>query len=228
MVGTEWTVPIRLDLEVFVGREEMLRRVRDALKALPDDERTVTIGRHRRAATELDPAERAELVEMFAERIKNDGAQVVRVSEETIPDAVTEALTTHDVGSVAVPEGLRSEWLSAWAESDGHRIVSDHLLAAAETPDAVVTGCAGAVVEPATVVLDGGPGQGRASMLAPGCHICVVRAAQIEPALPDVLDKLDSRRPITWFRGPAAAPDDELVPVPAGQGPRHLVVVIVE
>ncbi|MCM6772685.1 LUD domain-containing protein [Nocardia sp. CDC159] len=211
----------------MTGREEMLRRVRDALKALPDDERTVTLGRHRRPNPELDPQARAELVDMFAERVKNDGAQVVRVSEDGIAEAVTEALTTQDIGSVVAPEGLPLDWLTAWAEADGHRVVADHPLVG-DTPDAVVTGCAGAVVEPATVVLDGGPGQGRASMLAPGCHICVVRAAQVEPALPDVLDKLDSRRPITWFRGPSAAPDDELVPVPTGQGPRHLVIVIVE
>ncbi|MFI5781368.1 lactate utilization protein C [Nocardia sp. NPDC051570] len=212
----------------MIEREEMLRRVRDALKALPADERTVTLGRHRRPPAVLDPAARAELVDMFAERVKNDGAQVVRVSEARITEAVTEALTTHDANSVVAPEGLPLDWLTAWAEAAGHRVVADHPLGSTDTPDAVVTGCAGAVVDPATIVLDGGPGQGRASMLTPGCHICVVRAGQIEPALPDVLDRLDSRRPITWFRGPAAAPDDELIPVPAGQGPRHLVIVIVE
>ncbi|MGV9674698.1 LutC/YkgG family protein [Nocardia sp. NPDC003482] len=214
----------------MTDREQMLRRVADALKALPDDERTVTLGRHRRHTPDLDPAARAELVDMFAERVKNDGAQVVRISDSEIADAVTEALTTHDIGSVVAPEGLPLEWLTVWADTDRHRVVPDHPLVSTETPDAVVTGCAGAVVEPATIVLDGGPGQGRASLLAPGCHICVVRADQIEPALPDVLDKLDSRRPITWFRGPAAAPDeDELVSIAAaGHGPRHLVVVIVE
>ncbi|MBF6333871.1 LutC/YkgG family protein [Nocardia transvalensis] len=209
----------------MTAREEMLRRVRDALKALPDDERTVTLPRHYRSHA---PEDRPAIVEMFAERLRESGARVVRASTRQIPAIVTEALNDHAIDSVVAPEGLPLEWLTAWAESDGHRVVTDHPLVAADEPDAVVTGCAGAVADSATIVLDGGPGQGRAATLAAGCHICIVRAEQIDATLPDVLDKLDPQRPITWFRGPTATADTDAVPVPTGQGPRRLVVVIVE
>ncbi|MFD5425649.1 lactate utilization protein C [Streptomyces sp. NPDC127084] len=98
-----------------------------------------------------------------------------------------------------------------------------------DTVDSVVTGCALAIAETGTIVLDGGPDQGRRRItLIPDHHICVVRAPeQVVAALPQALPKLDPVRPMTWISGPSATSDIELDRVEGVHGPRTLEVVIV-
>jgi L-lactate dehydrogenase complex protein LldG len=217
----------------LMSQEEFLRRVRDGLKALPDDDRTITPSRnHRRNAPEVSLADHTTIVEMFIARLKHHGAHVDRVAEPKIPEAVHDALRAHGAKSVVAPHGLPEEWLEDWSGTDGHHLVTDHpQLSAADLDevDAVVTTCAGAVADAGAVVLDGGPGQGRRDpTLVPSCHICVVRVEQIDSSLPEVLDKLDSRRPITWCGGPSAPSDTKIAPVQGKHRLRQLIVLIVE
>jgi L-lactate dehydrogenase complex protein LldG len=195
-----------------MSREEFLRRVRDGLKALPDDDRTVTLfPSHRRGAADLSPADRSTIVELFIEQLGHHGARVTRVDESGIPDAIHAALRTQRATTVIAPYGLPAEWLEPWAGEPDNQILTDESGCSTEElddADAMVTTCAGAVADAGAVVLDGGPGQGlRDRTLTPQCHICVVRTAQIDSSLPEVLDKLDSRRPITWCGGPTAPAD---------------------
>ncbi|MGW2559148.1 LutC/YkgG family protein [Streptomyces sp. NPDC001514] len=130
--------------------------------------------------------------------------------------------------SVLVPAGLPPEWL---ASVDATRIHDR----AASTPreldvvDSVVTGCAIAIAETGTIVLDGGPDQGRRRItLVPDHHICVVRAPeQIVASVPQALPRLDPTRPLTWISGPSATSDIELDRVEGVHGPRTLEVVLV-
>ena len=214
-----------------MSREDFLRRVRDGLKALPDDDRTVTLSNgHRRHTAEVSPVDRTAIIEQFIERLQHHGARVRRLSEPEIPAAVYGALFEHRAKSVVAPEGLPDEWLETWSANPDHQILPEHPQLSTEDmdqADAIVTACAGAVADAGAVVLDGGPGQGRRELI-PSCHICVVRAAQIDSSLPEVLDKLDSRRPITWCGGPTGPSD---APATSGQGrhrQRQLVVLIVE
>ncbi|MBF6173293.1 LutC/YkgG family protein [Nocardia blacklockiae] len=207
-------------------REEILRRVRDGLMALPDDERTVTLSRHPRHAAVVSPVDRAAAVEQFLEQAKHYGAEGERLTEPELADRVNLALRAHGITSVLAPDGLPEEWLEHWSAPDEHRTVVEHSQQSASEPvDAIVTTCTGAVADSGTLVLDGGPGQlRRTPALVPPCHVCVVRAEQIVPTLPEVLDKLDPRHPITFYGGPSGAADLRAT----GDSPRRLIVFVVE
>ncbi|GAA2923285.1 hypothetical protein GCM10010446_04320 [Streptomyces enissocaesilis] len=96
--------------------------------------------------------------------------------------------------------------------------------------DAVVTGCALAVTETGTIVLDASEGQGRCVLtLVPDLHICVVRApVQVVASVPQAMPRLDPTRPLTWISGPSATSDIELDRDEGVHGPRALHVVLVD
>ncbi|GAB2717964.1 LUD domain-containing protein [Nocardia thraciensis] len=210
-----------------------MRRVRDGLMSLPDDERTVPVPRHyRRDPEEVSAADRSALVELFVERLKHYGAQPVPTIEPDIAETVNTVLRENGATSVTAPDGLPGEWLERWAETHGHWIVPEHPQRFATDlgrVDAVITTCTGADADSGTIVLDGGPGQRRRdSTLIPGCHVCVVRTDQIAASLPEILDRLDSRRPITFIGGPSANVDLELARDRGEPRPGNLIVVLVE
>jgi L-lactate dehydrogenase complex protein LldG len=94
--------------------------------------------------------------------------------------------------------------------------------------DAVITTVATAIAVTGTVTLDHGPGQGRRVLtLLPDQHICVVRANQIAPDIPEALRLLDPHRPLTLVSGPSATSDIELDRVEGVHGPRTLDIVVV-
>ena len=96
--------------------------------------------------------------------------------------------------------------------------------------DGAVTGCAIAIAETGTFVLDASDDVSgrRALTLVPDLHVCVVRAEHVVPDVPDAVALLDSSRPLTWISGPSATRDIELDRVEGVHGPRELVVVLVD
>ncbi|MEV4561227.1 LUD domain-containing protein [Kitasatospora sp. NPDC049285] len=196
------------------AREEILRRIRAA--AVPP------AGDVPRGYLRELPGDRAAVVELFAERVGEYGATVLR--GPSAAELVAAALD--GVRSVVVPEGLPAAWLEGYpgaVRADAPPLSATEL----DGTDAVLTVCATAVAESGTLVLDAGPGQGRrAATLLPDLHVCVVREPQIHSALPGALAVLDPRRPLTFISGPSATADIEMIRVKGVHGPRRLTVVI--
>jgi L-lactate dehydrogenase complex protein LldG len=202
------------------SREQVLAAVRGAIRNAvgPDVERDY------RRSLELD---RDALIDLFAERVDDYRAEVQQIDRHDIGRVIGNVLAHHQVGSVVVPEDLDPGWLTTVTR----RVVRDTGgIDAAELDriDAVITASAVGVALTGTIVLDGGPRQGRRAIsLVPDLHICVVDADAIVGTVPEAIARLDPTRPLTWISGPSATSDIELDRVEGVHGPRNLVVLIV-
>ena len=213
------------------AREEILARVRSALRDVPAAETAdeVDVAREYRRHDERPVA---ALLDVLAQRLADYHAEVVRVAADAVGSAVSEACRRLGLGRVVVSAGLPDGW-----GPEGVRLVADEVsLSAAELDalDGAVTGCAVAIAETGTLVLDGQPRSGRRVItLIPDHHICVVAADQVVGQVPEAIARLgpavrERRAPLTFISGPSATSDIELERVEGVHGPRHLVVVIAD
>ncbi|MCE1178444.1 MAG: lactate utilization protein C [Micrococcales bacterium] len=171
------------------------------------------------AVPRRSPLSGSERLELFAERVADYRAIVERCAAAGLEEAVRRAVALAD--SVLVAPGLP-------LDIPGARVDDGLTASALDIVDAVVTTAAVAIAETGTIVLDHGSGQGRRAItLVPDRHVCIVRADQVVDDVPDALERLDPRRPLTWISGPSATSDIELTRVEGVHGPRHLHVILV-
>ena len=166
-------------------------------------------------------------MELFAERVADYRASVLWATPAGLAETIAGALAARGARRVAAPSGLPGGWLTA---ASVEAVGDDPPLSveALDGLDGVVTGCAVAIAETGTIVLDAGPGQGRRALsLLPDYHLCIVEAERIVGTVPEALARLDPARPLTWISGPSATSDIELQRVEGVHGPRTLDVVIV-
>ena len=207
------------------ARDEVMGRIRTALGAgaavaeVPRDYRGPGAG-----AAAGDP----EVVDRFCERAAEYRATVRRVPAAGLAEAVAAAFEEHGARRVAVaPE--------APASGDAvERVADDPPLTPRDLDalDGVLTGCAAAIAETGTIVLDSGPRSGRRLLtLVPDLHVCVVAEADVHDGVPDAIAALAGAaregRPLTFVSGPSATSDIELERVEGVHGPRTLVILVV-
>lgn len=207
------------------SRERILGRVRRALADGPPGEDTAVERGYLRQHGDLSTA---QTVDLLADNLADYRAVVHRTDTEELPYLIARLLAERGSQSVLVPPGLPPEWMSA---ADATRVHDREVNTARELDkvESVVTGCAVAIAETGTIVLDGSPDQGRRRItLVPDHHICVVRVPeQVVSSVPQALERLDPARPLTWISGPSATSDIELDRVEGVHGPRTLEVVLV-
>jgi L-lactate dehydrogenase complex protein LldG len=212
------------------ARDEILARVRAAV-APGSSVVAEPVPRDYRRAGGLTQVERLEL---FTQRVSDYRASVLRVPAAEVASAIARACAERGLRRLAVPPGLPASWRPAGA--DGLELVEDRGLDARELDgiDAALTGCAVAIAETGTLVLDGDGACGRRLLtLVPDSHICVVGADQVVELVPEALARVEPavaerRAPLTLISGSSATSDIELERVEGVHGPRNLLVVIAE
>lgn len=203
------------------AREAVLVRVRAALADVPAE---VAIPR----AYERSLPPTTDIAGLFVERVGDYRATVHRTIGGGLAGTVAAVLSERGASRIAVPAGIPEAWL---AGSSIELVADQPPLSHVDLDglDGVITGCAVAIAETGTIVLDGGAGQGRRALsLLPDLHVCVVLGSQVVGTVPEALERLDPTRPLTWISGPSATSDIELQRVEGVHGPRNLHVVLVE
>ncbi|MGW2741699.1 LutC/YkgG family protein [Streptomyces sp. NPDC001450] len=205
------------------SRERILGRVRRALADVTPDDEAVP----RTYLTEHGERSVEQTVQLLAENLTDYRAIVHCCTEDELPALIARLLMDRKAGSVLVPPGLTESWL---AEADVTQVAdrADSTPHELDRVDSVITSCAVAIAETGTIVLDGGPDQGRRRIsLVPDHHICVVRVpGQVVSSVPQALERLSPTLPLTWISGPSATSDIELDRVEGVHGPRTLEVVL--
>ena len=176
------------------------------------------------------PAGSQALVELFCERAQDYRATVTQVDANDVVSEIAAAATRHRARRLVIPRELPAPWRPAQLElvEDDRQLTAREL----ERFDGALTAAGVAIAATGTLVLDGGPDQGRRVLtLLPDLHICVVPAARVVADLSDAIVILGKaihaeRRPVTLVSGPSATSDIELRRVEGVHGPRRLEIII--
>ncbi|MDQ1632966.1 MAG: L-lactate dehydrogenase complex protein LldG [Frankiaceae bacterium] len=203
------------------ARDDVLARVRaaQAVEPLPDGPTPRDYRRH-------DDRRLPELLDLLVERLTDYQATVHRGDDATT--LVRSVLGGRSLPSLVVPDGVPDAWRDG-IPGGIDLLADDPPLSAVELDGVggVLTGCRVAIAETGTLVLDGGPGQGRRMLsLVPDYCLVMVTADQVVGSVPQAVAALDPSRPLTWVSGPSATSDIELNRVEGVHGPRTLDVIL--
>jgi L-lactate dehydrogenase complex protein LldG len=175
-----------------------------------------------------DTRDRETILAEFIDRLIDYKAVVTRCSSADLPQAIATTCEQLHITQLVTPSDLPPTWLptSVTLLSDTPPLTID----AIDKSDGVLTGCAIAIAQTGTIILDGGTTQGRRVLsLIPDRHLCVVFADQLVGLVPAAITRLQEKRtqPITFISGPSATSDIELNRVEGVHGPRTLHVFVV-
>lgn len=198
------------------AREDVLSRIRSAVAGSPPAEPVV---RDYRVAY-VD--EGVDVIELFAERVADYKAKVLRVSRDELAAAIAAEVGDRRVG---IPAGLPPEWVQ------GLDIVVDSpplAIGDLDALDGAITGANLGIAETGTIVLDGSALCGRRALsLVPDWHLCIVEVDSVVNSIPQAVAALPKQSPITFISGPSATSDIELNRVEGVHGPRTLIMILV-
>lgn len=214
------------------AKDAILVRIRTALSgtsdARADAPAEAAAAAMPRAYRQQDARNQTEIVAELIDRLRDYKAHVDHVEPVALAEAIAHACAAYGIRRLVVPADVPAEWLPAGVEAlrDDPPLTNAQL----DESDGVLTGCAFAIAQTGTIMLDGGAQQGRRALsLVPDRHLCVVRADQVVGIVPEGISRLATHptRPITFISGPSATSDIELSRVEGVHGPRTLHVLLV-
>ncbi len=220
------------------ARSTMLGQIRAALRDVPPTERPEDVP-VARDYQQHSTAAREAIIEQFIEFTVDYKAIVHRVREAELAHEIALICQARKLSRLIVPDDLPEAWLAeikeraeidTRADSRTDPLSNENL----DASDGVLTGCALAIAQTGTIILDSGAYQGRRAItLVPDYHLCVVFTDQIVGIVPEAIRALhptivQERRPLTFISGPSATSDIELNRVEGVHGPRTLEVIVVE
>lgn len=202
------------------SRDRILERIRKA-NAQPAQSPPIPRA-YDRSSTQTAEATLA----LFEERLRDYDAGVFLVHMGELAQKAVEVLAAANRRRIAIPEGLPVEW-----QAEGIEWIPDHDLSfdTLNSVDGVMTAATVGVAASGSIALQHGLAEGRRILtLLPDYHLCIVEAAQIVETLPEAFARLDPKRPATFFSGPSATADIEMIRIKGVHGPRFLDVLIVQ
>jgi len=215
------------------AREEVLMRIRMALKFSTDDAAVVgaeydaVLREYKREGT----LGHATMLEQFVDRLQDYDAHVVHAKAGGVAAAIAKILGERGHRRLVVPQGL----VEALGEAlpTGFEFVTDEGMTVPEIDsfEGVLTASTVAIAETGTIILQNVPGQGRrAPTLIPDYHLCVVQAADVVETVPEAMDRIAATATLstTFFSGPSATADIEMTRIKGVHGPRFLDVILVD
>ena len=214
------------------AKEEILSRIRNALRDVPADEKPEQMTTERNYHVHTSQSHEG-IVQLFVSRLEDYNAGVHRIQEAEISNTVAELVKKYSLSQVVMPADIPHAWVPAdlSALRDKQNQLTNEQMG--ESNSAVLTACAVAIAQTGTIVLDGGPLQGRRVLsLLPDYAFCVVRENQIVGLVPEAVAYLHDtvtqhHQPITFISGPSATSDIELSRVVGVHGPRHLDILLI-
>src|SRR5206468_5423168 len=100
-----------------------------------------------------------DTVGRFMDRVHDYRATIERTTPDRLPQVIAATFATHRARRIATPDGIPRGWLEAAdVELVPDRPALSHI--DLDGLDGTITGCAVAIAETGTIVLDGGANQG--------------------------------------------------------------------
>jgi L-lactate dehydrogenase complex protein LldG len=208
------------------SRDTVMDKIR---AALAHDAPPIPIPRDYIRRGQHDPGS-GHIIELLVDRLVDYRALVHQVTNDGLPAALDQALS--GTTSVVIGTGLDPVITQA-CTGRGRTVTTDsapQVLSPQELDaiDAVVTTARVAIAMSGTIILDGGPGQGRRAItLVPDRHIIILNADQIVETVAEAISLLNPTAALTMIAGPSATSDIELERVEGVHGPRTLHVIII-
>lgn len=213
--------------ESNTARDEILGRIRRSIASGDEVPRKREWSAIQRSFHRNGTLTSQQRIALFSDRLHDYGAGVYECSREHLKTVISEVLGQRGKKTIIIPPAWPEDLMPVDIKAIRDEGVSYDAL---DQSEGIMTACTVAIALTGTIVLRGGPMEGRRALsLIPDYHLCLVDGGQIVGLVPEGIERLRafSTAPLTFISGPSATADIEMMRVQGVHGPRTLDVVIV-